>query len=285
MKLAYLILGHAHPEQMVRMMDALRPTASAFVVHIDARSPQAVEDAVRAYAARAGDVFFAPRQRCYWGSYGIVAATLSCIRTLLGTGIGFEYAALVSGQDYPVATPAEFEAFFAARPGAEFVEAFPLAKPNRWTAHTGRFQAENRVLDFTLWWRSRTFSVGVRRRFYAGWEAFGGSQWWCLSRGAVEWVDGYVRDNPGVERYFRNTFIPDEAMIQTLVANSPFAGRISAETLTYIDWERPNPKYPRTLDAEDVGRVIGSGKLFARKVHPEVSKEWMDGVDRELERD
>ena len=71
-------------------------------------------------------------------------------------------------------------------------------------------------------------------------------------------------------------------MVQTMMGNSPFAERISDETLTYIDWERPNPKYPRTLNEEDFERVRVSGKLWARKCHPERSAGFLERVDREL---
>ena len=281
-KLAYLILGHAHPEQIVRLIEALRPSAALFVIHIDRRSDDSVMQALEAYAGTVQDVRFAVRHRCYWGSYGIMRATFSLIRTLLAQEVAFSYAALISGQDYPTASAERMAAFFAQRPEAEFIEAFSLVKPNRWTPHAGRFQSLNRVLNTTVWLRSRPFHLPLRRRFYAGWEPHGGSQWWCLSREAIVWLDRYVRQHAGLGWYFRLVFIPDEAMIQSMMANSPFAGRISDETLTYIDWDRPNPKYPRTLDDEDLERLRASGKLFARKMHPERSRELMDRIDREL---
>jgi hypothetical protein len=283
MKLAYLILGHAHPEQIIRTIEALRPTASLFVVHLDQRAGRQIEETMRQYALGVRDVLLAPRHRCYWGSYGIMRATFACIRTLLAHGMPFDYAALISGQDYPVRSAVEFSEFFAAHPEAEFIEAFPLNQPNRWTPQGGRFQAMARVEWRTFFLRSRVFSFRGRRRFYGGWVPYGGSQWWCLSRVAVEWVDGYVRGHAGLRRFFRFVFIPDESMIQSMVGNSPFRERIAAETLTYIDWEQPNPKYPRTLEDDgDFERVRASGKLFARKMDPVRSARLLERVDREL---
>jgi hypothetical protein len=98
----------------------------------------------------------------------------------------------------------------------------------------------------------------------------------------VEWIDGYLRGHAGLRWYFRFVFIPDETMIQTMMGNSPFRERITAETLTYIDWERPNPKYPRTLEEDDFGRVRESGKLLARKIDPVRSAGLLARLDREL---
>lgn len=282
LQLAYLILGHAHPRQIVRSIERLRTSASVFVVHIDARADASVFDELAAYAATVEDVLLAPRRRCYWGTYGIMEAAFVCISTVLASGKPFDYAVLLSGQDYPIKPAAEIAAFFAQHAGAEFVEAFPLDKPNRWTAQGGPFQAMARVLHWTLNFRSRTLHIPLRRRFYKGWEPHGGSQWWVLSHDALVWIDRYRSSHPALERYFRFVFIPDEAMIQTMLANSPFREKIDGTAIHYIDWERPNPKPPRTLDEEDFERLRESVCLFARKMHPEMSAALLDRVDREL---
>ena len=282
MKIAYLILGHTAPLQIVRMIERLRAPGNTFVVHIDARVAGEVSDPIADYAATVEDVFFAPRESCYWGTYGIVAATFGAMRMLSGCGREFDYAVLLSGQDYPIKPADEIAAFFEGLGGAELIEAFPLDAPNRWTPQGGRFQALARVLHWTFSFRSKTLHVPVRRRFPLGWRPHGGSQWWCLTRGAVEWILATLQEKPGLARYFKYTFIPDEAMIQTMVANSPFAGRVSARQVHYIDWERPNPKYPRTLDDEDFDRLAGAPELFARKMNAEASAGLMDRVDGEL---
>ena len=279
---AYLILAHAHPELVIRMIDALRAPGATFAVHVDARSGNDVMTPLRGYAAKREDEVLAPRQRCYWGTYALVQATLECLHVLFASGRPFEYAVLLSGQDYPIKSPDAMATFFEERKGTEFIEAFPLDAPNRWTPQGGRFQAMARVTRYTLNVRSRVLQLTLPRRFPLGWRPHGGSQWWALSRPALEWVEKTLRERPQVARYFRHTFIPDEAMFQTMLANSPFADRISSEPLHYIDWERPNPNYPRTLDGEDYGRLSASSALFARKMHPQRSAELLERVDREL---
>ncbi len=282
MTVAYLILAHAHSEQVVRMMEALRAPGTTFAVHVDARADASVYEGILEYATGRDDVLLAERQRCYWGTYALVQATLECVHALMASRRAFEYAVLLSGQDYPIKPPEQIARFFEERAGVEFIEAFPLDESNRWTPQGGRFQATARVTRYTVHFRSRVWQLPLPRRFPIGWRPHGGSQWWALSQAALEWVVATLHEEPKIVRYFRHTFIPDEAMLQTMLANSPYAGRISGEQLHYIDWERPNPKYPRTLDDEDFSRVAESSALFARKMHPKRSAGLLERVDNEL---
>ncbi len=145
----------------------------------------------------------------------------------------------------------------------------------------GSFQAMAKVCEWHVPFRSRCFHFKVRRKFYKGWQPCGGSQWWCLSRLALEWVDQYLLEHASLGRYFAFVFIPDESMIQTMIGNSPFRDHISTE-LHYIDWERPNPRAPRTLDEDDFERLKHSPKLMARKLHPERSARLLRRIDDEL---
>ena len=278
MVIAYLILAHAAPQQALRAIERLRAPGAVFIVHIDARS----DDAVHAAFAGHPDVYLAPRARCYWGTYGIVQATLNCIETLLKLGKPFDYAVLISGQDYPIKTTSAIAGFFTANEGKQFIEAFPLDQPNRWTAQGGPFQAMARVHQYTVTLRSKTFHIRIPRKFYRGWKPHGGSQWWALSRPALEWIVEYLAKHPALARYYRHTFIPDESMIQTMLANSPFEAHTTAQALHYIDWERPNPKYPRTLDDEDFERLQAAPELFARKLNADQSAALLERIDNGL---
>jgi Core-2/I-Branching enzyme len=282
MKLAFLILGHRFPEQIIRLIETLRIPDAIFVVHIDRRADESVMSPLVTYAKACGDIHLAARQRCYWGQYGIAQATIECMHTLLAQGREFDYAMLLSGSDYPIKTMAEIVSFLEANKGREFIEAFALAKPNRWSDGGGMFQALARVKYWTINIRSHSFQLKLKRSFYGGWEPHGGSQWWTFSREAVVWMVDYLRANPALARYFKFVFIPDESLFQSMIANSPFQSQIYNDDLRYIDWERPNPMYPRTLDDEDFDRLAASPKLFARKLEPERSKGLLDRLDREL---
>lgn len=281
MKIAYLILCHDFPKHIIRLIQALRPIGVLFVIHVDKRSDPAVMLELEMYARATNDVFLAKRYRCYWGTYSLMEATFACMQVALEQKCSFDYAMLISGQDYPIKNASQTNAFFEKHPDREFIEAFPLAKQNRWTEMDGPYQAIRKVAHWHPSFRGRRFHIRVRRSFYRGWEPHGGSQWWCLSREALAWVFSNIRKHPGAVRYFRFVFIPDESMIHTILGNSPYRGKI-AEDLHYVDWERPNPSLPRMLDEEDFDLLKKTPRLMARKLHPKKSSGLLDRIDREL---
>ena len=140
----------------------------------------------------------------------------------------------------------------------------------------------NKISWFSIPIRSRWLHIPIRRRLPFDLKPYGGSQWWCLSRDCLAYIDDFAGRRPGAFGYFRNVFIPDESIIQTIVSNSPFGERVISDDLRYVDWERPNPKYPRTLDVTDFERIRASDKPFARKFDMRRDGDILDLIDREL---
>ena len=280
-KIAYLILCHKSPEHVIRLISRLRDEGVFFVVHIDKKAGSSVSDVLRDFAARAPDVVLARRVRCYWGSFSIVQATINCVDAALSSKRPFDYAMLLSGQDYPIKSLGEIKQFLTANKGREFVETFRLDQPNKWTTHGQYYNAMNRVQYYTFFFiRSRHFHLEFKRRFPFNWSPYGGSQWWCLTHECVRYVQQFMLTNPSFVRYFKRVFIPDETMFQTVVANSPFAKRIFGSDLRYVDWVNPNPNYPRTLDESDFDKIAGSTNLIARKFDADKSRDLLNHIDK-----
>ena len=279
---AYLIMGHKDPGQILHLIETLRDSAAFFVIHIDGRAGDDVFKPLRDYAATHPEVLLTRRIRCYWGGFGIANAMTECVKAAARSGRHFDYAILLSAQDYPIKSAAQIEDFLTGNKGAEFIESFPLSKPNRWTNHSGYFQAMKRVRYWTFFIRSRRFYLPIPRKFPFGWEPYGGSQWWGLSRECILYLDQFLRQNRGFVSYFKHVLIPDESLFQSILSNSKFRERIVNDDLRYIDWKRPNPNYPRTLDLEDYEFLRSSPKLFARKFSPDRSQELIEKIDTEL---
>ena len=53
------------------------------------------------------------------------------------------------------------------------------------------------------------------------------------------------------------------------------------DDLRYTDWRRRNGSVPAYLDETDVGALLGSDALFARKVSSDISGELLDAIDDE----
>jgi hypothetical protein len=282
-KLAFFILCHKAPHQVIRLVGCLRDENSSFVVHVDKRAERTVYDTLKSFAdTLPSQVHLCEqRYRCYWGRFGIVEATLGCVQEAIALALPFDRAFLLSGQDYPIKSMASIRKFLDDHAGLEFIESFPADEPNRWTEAEGAHNALNRVLDWTISFRSRHIQIKWKRRFPFGYRPHGGSMWWCLTRESLVYVDRFIRENKPFTRHFRTVFIPDESFFQSILSNSPYKDRIVSDDLRYTDWENPNPLYPRTLDASDFATLMKSKKLFARKFD-ERSLELLALIDREV---
>jgi hypothetical protein len=282
-RLAFFILCHKAPQQVVRLIERLRDAGAVFVIHVDRRAAPEVYNTLNAISERLPNQIFLCKQRhrCYWGRFGIVAAMLSCIREAVVRGLAFDRAFLLSGQDYPIKPPDHIRCFLDQHRGLEFIETFAADEANRWTEAEGAHNALNRVLYWTFSFRSRHIQIKWRRRFPLGFRPHGGSMWWCLTRECVDYIDRFVQQNPAYLRYFKTVFIPDESFFQSIVSNSPFKDRIVSDDLRYADWDNPNPSYPRTLETTDFDRLVASSKLFARKFDDR-SLDLLDLIDRRI---
>lgn len=279
MKIAYLILAHGGPAQLARLVAALPPDAPIFV-HFDLRaSPAMFEEARQKVLDVAPTAAFVRRHRCRWGAPGIMYGTLELISALTQAGIDFDYATLLSGVDYPIKS----QAFIANAvvPGREYLECFPLLEPNRWSDDGGDFNAAVRMHGRFVRFRSRIWRLG-RRAMPKGIVAFGGSQWWTLSKEALAYVTDVAQNNPRFIRFLGGAFIPDEHFMQTILGNSQFHGKIAQDDLRFAIWDRPQPPFPATLTPEDLPALAASNKHHARKFAFDHYPAFPDEIDARL---
>jgi len=275
LKIAYLVLAHNRPRQLARLVRALGPEAPIFI-HFDKRADDALFDEARKSVLRHSPANFVRRHRCWWGAPGIMRGTLELVAALCESGREFDYATLLSGQDYPIKSHAAIEQTLSA--GGEFVECFSMLEPNRWSDHGGYFRSPDRVLGRYVRFRSHVRRIGSRR-LPGDITPFGGSQWWTLSRKALQYIDRTRREDHRLIRALATSFIPDEAFVQTILGNSPFASKIVQDDLRFAIWDRPEPPYPATLRQADLPLLAGSDKHFARKFDFEDDWALADEID------
>jgi hypothetical protein len=113
------------------------------------------------------------------------------------------------------------------------------------------------------------------RRALGGLTPFASSQWWVLSRKAVDYILDFAASNPRLVRFYKHSLIPDEMFFHTILGNSPFRSR-AARNLTYADWSKGLSRNPAPLTREhlvqfampdfQLSDVEGTGPCyFARK--------------------
>lgn len=283
MKIAYIILAHKYPEQLARLVNRLATENTAFFIHVDGKTSASTYSSMVNQLQGVPNVTFIKRYKCFWGGFQIIQATLEGIKTLIKSNVEFDYGILLSGQDYAIKSNIYINKFLEQQQGKEFIEFCSLYSPeNKWHNQGGYYQSLKRVEWWHFRFRSKHLCIKQKRKFPQGLEPYGGSQWWCLSRNCLNYINDFVAKNPAFVNYFKYTFIPDELFFQTLILNSPFKANAINDDLRYADWENPNPNVPATLLKDDFPKLKASSKLFARKFDLTRDQEILEQIDEQL---
>jgi hypothetical protein len=284
MKLAIVVLAHDRPEQLARLLSALRHPQARSYLHVDRRSGLAPIAAALA-GAGLGEVELLPRHATAWGSVQLVDAALEGLAR--GARDGCDYFALISGQDFPLRPVEEIVAFFERAESRSYMEYFPLPDP-RWRfggrdrtdfytytvlgrretciprgEDTSFLNRKGRALNEML--RARS-ALKPARRFPSYVHPFGGSQWWNLSRAAADHVLAFLEEHPDYRRYHAYTLAPDEVFFQSILLGTEFAAEheVVNDTLRFMRWSEKG-SHPRVLTMDDIPAMVEGKSLFARK--------------------
>ena len=282
MRIAYIISAYKNPEQLVRLILRLNADATSFLVHVDKKTDKCLFDQIVCDTKHLANVYFLKRYRCYWGGFGHVQATMEGINEIFERGIPFDYAILLTGQDYPIKTNEQIRTFLQQNNGKSFMEYFRLPSDN-WEG--GGLQ---RVEQWHLWLEihhlvfPKHHSSWLKRKFPKNFQPFGGSSYWCLPGECVRYIHKFIKSNGWFVKFFKFVDVPDEIFFQTIVMNSPFAGSVVNDDLRYIEWNDPNSGSPAILGRHDFGKIASAPKLFARKFDVNVDAEVLDLIDQEL---
>jgi hypothetical protein len=277
-RVAYIISAYHRLGQVTRLVRRLQTNGTCFFIHVDRKTVDGeyrmLMDSVRDLPS----VHFVDRHTCHWGGFGHVRATLKGIDELLGRGIPFDYAVLLTGQDYPIKSNAYIARFFESQRPRSFMAVSPLPSAS-WSPRGG--------LDRIEYAHVRLYGhharLPFRRPFPEGLRPFGGGAYWSLSRECIEYVSGFVAERPDVVAFFRRVDIPDEIFFHTILMNSPLRDTIVDDNLRYIDWTRG--RRPAILETRDIEALRASPKLYARKFDVHQDESVLDLIDQQLLRD
>ena len=277
MRFAYIISAYHRLGQVERLVQRLHTGDARFLVHVDrktnAREYRELRDSLHDLP-----VHFLDRHRCHWGGFGHVRATLKGIDELCSGSIAFDYAILLTGQDYPIKPNSYIERFFETQHPRSFMGVSSLPTES-WTPRGGLDRIEYRHLRF----HGHHVRLPFKRSLPAGLQPHGGGAYWSLSRECVEYVARFVGERPDVVSFFRSVDIPDEIFFHTILMSSPLSDSIVNDNLRYIDWTRG--RRPAILETRDFEALRDSPKLFARKFDVLQDENVLDLIDRELLRE
>ena len=244
------------------------------VIHVDKAVPRTEFDRFASDLSDVTDLSFAPRHRCEWGSWGIVAATQGASEIMLDRFKHVRHVYLASGACLPLRPVAELVAYLDDHPQTDFIESASLATV-LWPV--GGLDHERFTLRFPFSWRKHRYifdkyvdfqrRINFRRRIPDGLSPHLGSQWWCLTR---QTLSAILQDpaRKTYDRYFRRVWIPDESYFQTLARRYSVKLESRSLTLSKFDFQgRPHIFY------DDHLRLLKRSECFvARKIWPRADR-------------
>ncbi|MFN3232000.1 MAG: beta-1,6-N-acetylglucosaminyltransferase [Alphaproteobacteria bacterium] len=312
MKLAVLIRAHKAPIQLAQLVRALDHDQIDTFAHIDLKVDQRPFEAAIATSSQTETMqFITARSDLTWGGFSMVQATLKCLREVMSSTSGTmpDYVALLSGQDYPILSNERILGFLDDNAGKQFVsyaacptpfwkdETFDRVKDYNFVDLKALTWPANKNGSLTRRWPLRlrlankiANILSTGRTPPTGWTMYGGSAWWILSRDAVEYILQTIDSNPEISRYFRWSFHSEEMFYQSILMNSPFRDdligpheeKLIGDYLWYQQWSSGSPS-PDVLGSDDLGRVLASDRMFARKFDIASDAAVLDAIDRARE--
>ena len=276
MSVAYLILAHRSPAQVLRLVNVIRAQSdSPVIVHVDRKSRGEFQPAALRMAGL-DRVRLVSELRVYWSDYSIVDALLHGLRVLLEAFPDVTHVKHLSGQDYPIRSLGNFEQRMRSHPCASIMD-YERLPFSGWGEAGGLERIRYQHLRPGLAFGNRPLRLPIRKRLPPGIDFFGGSAFWCLSRSHAAFVLGHTRE---LQRFFRGTAFADEHFFHTALLNSPMRDEIVDEELTYTKWAS-GPTSPQVLTTDDHADLTRSGRFFARKFDVERDSLILDRLDHD----
>jgi hypothetical protein len=291
MKLVYLVVSHRNPDQVLRLVRALRegPSAEVVVRHDLRRSRLDAHE-----VERAGGRLLHDELRVEWGAWSYLRMLLASLE-----GIAAEHdpdwLIVLSGQDYPLRPLAQVEERLASAeydaylgdpwrletsalpppPAEEFFLRYAYchlpAPPLRWFP---------RRLRRVVYFRERPRQFGVRRPrlpFRDDLRCWVSSDWPTLNRRALQVVLRTCREERRLMRHYRRTLAPAESFFATALMNAPGL-RVSDDFRRFARFQ-PGAPSPDVLTSADLDELRACGADFARKLDAGVDARVLDLLD------
>ncbi len=297
-RIAFLVLAHTDPEMLARLCRRLLPYGR-IVVHVDRKT--SAEPFVRVLPSEVA--LTNKRLRVSWGGFSMIRATLILMREAMARFPEAERFVLLSGLDYPMRPLDDLVALFEARPQHNFIRAYdllasrwdrkkilnmrimdqilPIAPPGllgKGVAFVNKIQRRIDREAMNWKWRKRDYPFDLKPA--------SGSQWWALTREAMDHVLRFVDENPTFVRYYERSFAPDEHFFHTILLSSPLAAHADPiepfnEHLTahVANLHHIHDSLAKTYRLEDWDEIAASDRFFVRKVTTAASKPLLDRLD------
>jgi hypothetical protein len=299
-RLAFLVLAHADPAQLARLIHALDWRAD-FFVHVDAKSD------IRPFLERSWPAsvrFLSDRVAVRWGGFSMVTATLRLLRACLATGEDHLRLVLLSGACFPIKPVRQLHDHLAADPAREQMRLADLASAPRdivervtrywWfdrfdvVARSARPANLARIaLRKTMHLASTPLRKPIAPAAAEGRRLAFGSQWWAVSTPGARRLVAAAAASPWLDALLATSLAPDEIYFHTLAASLPeFRGNLvpyhGKGVAELANLHHIEPSLTKTFTLADFDELARSDRFFVRKLGSDRSAPLVDRICAEL---
>jgi Core-2/I-Branching enzyme len=272
LKLAYYIAAHHKAYQFEWLFKALYNETDLFIIHIDKKSPRefqlAIENIVRTQEKfTLKNTVFLPPRRVNWGGWSQVSTELGAIRIALQSEHQWQYFVNLSGQDYPIQSLPEIRRTLR--------EAWPRNFIRVWSFDRVRSEEPEdphlrKLVSIEMFGRVKQLPFRLPNCGLS--TDYKGSSWHILTREYCQWllVDPIASR---LAKYLQFWRCPDEVFFQAAIMNSPFIDLRMEDSGRLFFF--PGPKI---LESSDLGRILASSDLFARKFDTAVDRAVLESI-------
>jgi hypothetical protein len=305
MRFCYHIQSHRSPEQLTRLVRAVKRHSPNSVVHVSHDVRGARLDVAELESLP--DVVVQYHEGGY-GDFSHVDRYMAAVDWLTAEGVQVDWLVNITGQDYPLMPLRKAEDELVESGADGFMEYWDAFGPDshwprrrvrsRYYFHHRRLmpltarqkrvlrplQAVNRIQPLLRVHVSYGLAVGhrVRSPFGPDLRLHGGSAFASLSWPVVAYLREYFDRRPDVVAYFRRCLSPVEAVFQTIVCSSGQFNLVP-DCKRYFDFRDSEFNHPKSLTADDLPRALASGAHFARKFDYERDPTLMDTLDAHID--
>jgi Core-2/I-Branching enzyme len=285
---AYIVISHRNPKQVLRLVRALRegPAARVLVRH-DPRGERLPAEDLEA----AGGEPVEDRFKSQWGGWSQLQLMLGCLREAMARH-NPEWTLILSGQDYPLRPLAEIEADLEASAADARLGAVRAVEERRPTAGEDEFFLRCRYRHYTrprvipgalpgalrplAYARELPPLIGVRRMDPPPLQLYASADWLTLARPAIKAVLD-ASENRRLMRHFRRVAVPSESFFASVLLGN-LSLIVERDNRRFSAFVHGAP-HPETFTTSDFDRLMASGADFARKFDTALDSHVLDLLD------
>lgn len=317
MKHAVLIMAHKNKEQVIRLIRALACEEFDFFVHPDIEWNLSAQD-LKDIESCADNVHLASKRiHGELDHWSLPQITLNLIDDALANesdnGVEYSYFLLLSGQDYPIKSKKYILNFLEKQYPKPLIHVEKYEREHwvqtkfmlvRWSHKVEDVHEKMKpgllrkicVVPYVVaeFFEKHFYRTPYERVIKHGVNLYGGSQWWILPHGVIDYIKDKEEKDPKLIKEFKRTWTPDETFFQTMAMNSPYAkyyidddeiydhGYRIIPSMTYPDFVTPTKGFighPHIITCDDFDRIMAKKALFARKFNVKTDAKVLDMID------